>query len=302
LQSEGEGEGGGGTAFHWQGLQIGLQNTFLHVRSKQADATGERKANSDPGSRSSSVGTSNSNEKSTSNSNSADFAFHMVKEMAFAPGVPRDRAELQSRSTGGRPWKTSRGGSEAAPDSEQVASGNFTGWKQAWAMAEASGSRLPPREGARPQPTAAGDDSNGLCNADESEAHMLGNCAPCLWHQTVVGCRAGATCHLCHHDHSHRTSNDKKVRQPCRRKRERYKEFQQQVVDMIMSDPDSFDIYEVDPPNCIKENQAMHIKLLDSLFCVWIGARQPGNQVSVAASSDAQVSEEQLRSVIKMSL
>ena len=90
-------------------------------------------------------------------------------------------------------------------------------------------------------PESSGSDSVQLDDGDEargsawsigSQHHALGDCRPCLYMPSKIGCRSGKQCQFCHFPHP------KKNRpRPCKMKRMQCKHLLSMLDDIVDTDP-----------------------------------------------------------------
>jgi hypothetical protein len=78
-----------------------------------------------------------------------------------------------------------------------------------------------------PSLTDSGDDGVNELSSIGSGLHMAGNCRPCKWAFSEMGCAHGAQCSFCHFQHDW---SDKHNRRPCKGKRTHYRKLLAKVA------------------------------------------------------------------------
>lgn len=103
-------------------------------------------------------------------------------------------------------------------------------------------------------------DENGLPLSIGSLAHSEGNCKPCLFVCTKVGCQNGMECEFCHFPHKRKNKP-----RPCKGKRDRYRKLVGRMEQLILSNPRVLEESPEDLPPSIKDNPVLRNKLMSKV-------------------------------------
>lgn len=103
-------------------------------------------------------------------------------------------------------------------------------------------------------------DAAGRQTSLGSVAHVAGECKPCLFINTKMGCQNGTNCQFCHFPHKRQN----KLR-PCKGKRDRYRQLVARMEQMIECDPDGFDDKQLNLPPSIAGNHVLKAKLMTKM-------------------------------------